>query len=163
MAYSEKDRAEALLALELNEGNVNKTATELGIPEATLRHWVAKSNESEASSLVEATNEIVRTERENLIDKLKILRNSTAEQFENSIPDLKGRDAVNALIDLTKLIELLEGNATQRVEVGNGESVNEAIERIRQEFESRISRTQVLEVASQRIGDSESEPTTTTN
>lgn len=161
MAYSEKDRAEALLALEVNEGNVLKTATELNIPETTLRHWVAKSGEPEASSLVEATNEIVKTERESLIERLKILRNSTADQFEATIADLKARESAAALIDLTKLIELLEGNATQRVEsVWNGETVGEAIERYKQEFESRLSSPAILEVASTRQGDSESEPTT---
>lgn len=163
MAYSEKDRADALLALEVNEGNVNKTATELGIPEATLRNWVAKTYEPEPTSLTEAVNERVVTEREALIERLKILRNSTAEQYEATIADLKPRESAAALIDFTKLIELLEGNATQRVEsVWNGETVGEAIERYKQEFESRLGSPAVLEVASTRQGDSESEPITTT-
>lgn len=161
MAYSEKDKAEALLALEVNGGNVLQTATQLNIPETTLRHWVAKSGEPEATSHTEAVNERVVTEREALIDRLKILRNSTAQQFEDTIADLKPRESAAALIDLTKLIELLEGNATQRVEsVWNGETVGEAIERYKQEFESRLSSPAVLEVASTREGASESEPTT---
>ena len=163
MAYSEKDRAEALVALEVNGGNVLQTANQLGIPEATLRNWVAKTYESEATSLTEAVNERVVTERESLINRLKILRNATADQFENTIVDLKARESATALIDLTKLIELLEGNATQRVEsVWNGETVGEAIERYKQEFESRLSSPAILEVASTRQGDSKSEPTTTT-
>ena len=81
-------------------------------------------------------------------------------QFEQIIPDLKAKEAATALVDLTKLIELLEGNATQRVEaVWNGESVGETIERYKQEFESRISRASVLEVESSRIGDSAEEST----
>ena len=92
---------------------------------------------------------------------MKVLRGNTADQFEATIADLKAREAAAALIDLTKLIELLEGNATQRVEsVWNGETVGEAIERYKQEFESRLSSPAVLEVASTRQGDSESEPTT---
>ena len=95
-----------------------------------------------------------------IIERLKVLRNSTAEQFEATIADLKPRESAAALIDLTKLIELLEGNATQRVEaVYNGESVGETIERYKQEFESRLSSPAVLEVASTRQGDSESEST----
>lgn len=161
MAYSEKDRAEALVALEANGGNVLQTATQLGIPEATLRNWVAKSYEPEATSLTEAVNERVVTEREALIDRLKVLRNSTAQQFEDTIADLKPRESAAALIDLTKLIELLEGNATQRVEsVWNGETVGEAIERYKQEFESRLGSPAILEVASTREGASESESTT---
>lgn len=163
MAYSEKDRAEALVALEVNGGNVLQTATQLGIAESTLRDWVAKSCEPEASSLVEAVNERVVTEREALIERLKVIRNSTADQFENTLADLKPREAATALIDLTKLIELLEGNATQRVEsVWNGETVGEAIERYKQEFESRLSSPAVLEVASTRQGDSESESVSAT-
>lgn len=162
MAYSEKDRAEALVALEVNGGNVLQTANQLGIPEATLRNWVAKTYDPTATSLTEAVNERVVTERESLINRLKILRNATADQFENTIVDLKARESASALIDLTKLIELLEGNATQRVEsVWNGETVGEAIERYKQEFESRLSSPAVLEVASTREGASESEPTTT--
>ena len=159
MAYSEKDRAEALVALEVNQGNVLQTATQLGIPEATLRNWVAKTYEPEPSSLTEAVNERVVTEREALIERLKILRNATADQFENTIADMKAKESAVALIDLTKLIELLEGNATQRVEsVWNGETVGEAIERYKQEFESRLSSPTVLAVASTREGDGESEP-----
>ena len=37
--YTPEDKAKALLALEANSGNVNGTARELGMPEATLRSW----------------------------------------------------------------------------------------------------------------------------
>jgi transposase-like protein len=164
MAYSEQTRADALLAVELNNGNVLQTATQLGISEPTLRRWVdesrfAKTNET-VSDVVEVSTTLLETKREDFIANLKVLRNATMVQFEQIIPDLKAKEAATALVDLTKLIELLEGNATQRVEaVWNGESVGETIERYKQEFESRIGRAQVLEVESSRIGDSESEPT----
>jgi transposase-like protein len=165
MAYSEQTRADALLAIELNNGNVLQTATQLGIGEATLHRWVADAESSKTegnvSDVVEVSTTLLETKREDFIANLKVLRNATMVQFEQIIPDLKAKEAATALVDLTKLIELLEGNATQRVEaVWNGESVGETIERYKQEFESRISRTQVLEVESSRIGDSESEPTT---
>jgi transposase-like protein len=165
MAYSEQTRAEALLALELNNGNILQTATQLNIGEATLHRWVADAESSKTegnvSDVVEVSTTLLETKREDFIANLKLLRNATMVQFEQIIPDLKAKEAATALVDLTKLIELLEGNATQRVEaVWNGESVGETIERYKQEFESRISRTQVLEVESSRIGDSESEPTT---
>ena len=164
MAYSEQTRAEALLAVELNNGNVLQTSTQLGIPEPTLRRWVEESKfaktDENVSDVVETSTTLLEEKREDFIANLKVLRNATMVQFEQIIPDLKAKEAATALVDLTKLIELLEGNATQRVEaVWNGESVGETIERYKQEFESRISRTQVLEVESSRIGDSESEPT----
>lgn len=160
MAYSEQTRAEALLALELNEFNYSKTSEELSIPATTLRGWVTESRNPQ-TDLVETSTTLLEEKREDFIANLKVLRNATMVQFEQIIPDLKAKEAATALVDLTKLIELLEGNATQRVEaVYNGESVGDTIERYKQEFESRISRTQVLEVESSRIGDSESEPTT---
>lgn len=162
MAYSEKDRVEALLALELNEGNVLKTSTQLGIGEATLRAWVAENREK-SSAISQKTADILPLERDELITKLKIIRDSTATQLQATVADLKPRESAAALIDLTKLIELLEGNATQRVEsIWNGETVGEAIERYKQEFESRLGSPAVLEVASsrtERVG--ESEPTST--
>jgi len=165
MAYSEQTRAEALLAVEINNGNVLQTATQLHIPEATLRRWVeesefAKSGET-VSDVVETSTTLVETKREDFIAKLKVLRNATMVQFEQIIPDLKAKEAAVALVDLTKLIELLEGNATQRVEaVWNGETIGEAIERYKQDFESRINRASLLEVESSRIGDSAEESTT---
>jgi transposase-like protein len=165
MAYSEQTRAEALLTLELNGGNILQTATQLNIGEATLHRWIADAEvsktEGTVSDVVEVSTNLLETKREDFIANLKLLRNATMVQFEQIIPDLKAKEAATALVDLTKLIELLEGNATQRVEaVYNGESVGETIERYKQEFESRISRTQVLEVESSRIGDSAEEPTT---
>lgn len=165
MAYSEQTRAEALLALEINNGNILQTANQLGIGQATLHRWIdeaelSKSGET-VSDMVEVSTTLVEDKREDFIANLKVLRNATMAQFEQIIPDLKAKEAATALVDLTKLIELLEGNATQRVEaVYNGESVGDAIERYREEFESRIGRAQVLEVESSRLGDSESEPTT---
>ena len=165
MAYSEQTRAEALLALELNNGNILQTATQLNIGEATLHRWLADAESSKTegnvSDVVEVSTTLLETKREDFIANLKVLRNATMVQFEQRIPDLKAKEAATALVDLTKLIELLEGNATQRVEaVWNGESVGETIERYKQEFESRIGRAQVLEVESSRIGDSAEESTT---
>ena len=165
MAYSEQTRAEALLAVEINNGNVLQTATQLHIPEATLRRWVEESefakNGETVSDVVETSTTLVETKREDFIAKLKVLRNATMVQFEQIIPDLKAKEAAVALVDLTKLIELLEGNATQRVEaVWNGETIGEAIERYKQDFESRINRASLLEVESSRIGDGAEEPTT---
>lgn len=48
----------------------------------------------------------------------------------------------------------------QEITAINGESVGEAIERYKQDLESRISRASVLEVESSRIGDGAEEPTT---
>ncbi len=41
--YSDEDRAQALAALAANNGNTNKTAEQIGVPEATLRLWAKTS------------------------------------------------------------------------------------------------------------------------
>lgn len=71
--------------------------------------------------------------------------------------------AIAKLIEMrSKIIGLYDDSIKieQNITV-NGESVGDAIERYRQDFESRISSATVLEVESSRVGDSESEPTTT--
>ena len=37
--YGPEEKAAAIVAIEANNGNVNLTATQLGIPERTLRYW----------------------------------------------------------------------------------------------------------------------------
>lgn len=38
-AYTEEDKASALVALDANRGNVYRTALQLGVPRATLQEW----------------------------------------------------------------------------------------------------------------------------
>lgn len=39
--YSDRDKASALAALDLNEGNVSRTSKQIGIPRKTLEQWAA--------------------------------------------------------------------------------------------------------------------------
>lgn len=161
MAYNSQQRAEALALLEANEGNILRTSQQLGIGEATLHDWVSQSRDPK-TPIAEETKAILPEVKEDFLARLVTARDKVLDQLDTQIADLKAREAAVTLGILIDKVELLKGNATQRVEsVGNGETVNEAIERIKQEFESRFSRSQVLEVASTRMGDSESEPTTT--
>jgi transposase-like protein len=164
MAYSEQQRAEALVTLESNGGNILQTATQLGIGEATLHRWVAESSESgeHKSNLAIATEELIPETRETFIAELKTLRNKVLRHLDNIVSDLKAREAAVTLGILIDKTELLEGNATSRTAVvGNGESVDEAITRLTIELESRPNRAEILEVASSAEGSSESESTST--
>jgi transposase-like protein len=164
MAYTEQFRAEALVALEANNGNILQTSTQLGIGEATLRGWVAEIRDIKetSSDLAVATAELIPETRETFIAELKTLRNKVLRHLDNIVSDLKAREAAVTLGILIDKTELLEGNATSRTAVvGNGESVDEAITRLTIELESRVNRTPILEVASSTEGSSESEPITT--
>lgn len=165
MAYTEQQRADALIALEANRGNIKQTAIQLGIGEATLHRWIDENSENGdiKSNIAVATQELLPATRGEFINRLTRLRDKHLEHLENNYQDLTARETVVSLGILIDKVELLEGNATSRTAVvGNGETIDEAITRITNELESRISRTQVLEVESSTTGSGESEPTAST-
>ena len=164
MAYTEQFRAEALVTLEANGGNILQTAEQLSIGQATLSKWVAENRDIKetSSDLAVATAELVPETRESFISELKTLRNKVLRHLDGIVEDLKAREAAITLGILIDKTELLEGNATSRTAVvGNGETVDEAIKRLSAELESRPDRTPLPEVASSSEGSSEAEPTTT--
>ena len=164
MAYTEQFRAEALVTLEANGGNILQTSEQLGIDQATLSKWVAENRDIKESSsdLAIAAAELVPETRESFISELKTLRNKVLRHLDGIVEDLKAREAAITLGILIDKTELLEGNATSRTAVvGNGETVDEAIKRLSAELESRPDRTSLPEVASSSEGSSEAEPTPT--
>jgi transposase-like protein len=163
MAYTEQFRADALVALEANGGNILQTATQLGIGEATLRSWFAEIRDIKetSSDLAIATAELLPETRDEFISELKILRNKVLRHLDSQVFDLKAKEAAVTLGILIDKTELLEGNATSRTAVvGNGESVDEAITRLTIELESRTNRAEILEVESSTEGSSEAESIT---
>jgi transposase-like protein len=166
MAYTEQFRAEALVALEANGGNILQTATELGIGQATLSSWLTEIRDikEDSSDLAIASAELIPSTREEFVAELKEVRNRTLRHLSNTLEDLKPREAAVTLGILIDKTELLEGNATSRTAVvGSGETVNEAIARLRGELESRTNSIEVFEVESSTQGNGESEPTSTTD
>ena len=161
MAYTPEFRAQALVTLEANEGNILRTAEQLGIGEATLHAWVSQ-NRDQKTHLAVATAEILPDARAGFIDKLKTVRNKVLDHLDNIVPDLKAREAAITLGILIDKTELLEGNVTSRTAiVGNGETVDEAIKRLTDELESRPSRSEIPQVASSREGIGAPEPIST--
>jgi len=164
MAYTEQFRAEALVTLEANGGNLTQTAEQLNIGVATLSRWVEENSENgtHKSDIAVAASELVPETRESFISELKTLRNKVLRHLDGIVEDLKAREAAITLGILIDKTELLEGNATSRTAVvGNGETVDEAIKRLSAELESRPDRTSLPEVASSSEGSSEAEPTPT--
>ena len=162
MAYTEQFRAEALVTLEANAGNITQTAEQLGIGVATLSRWIEENSEngSYKSDMAVATAEIIPETRETFIAELKTLRNKVLRHLDGIVEDLKAREAAITLGILIDKTELLEGNATSRTAVvGNGETIDEAIKRLSSELESRPSRVEIPEVVSSEQGSGETEPT----
>jgi transposase-like protein len=163
MAYTEQFRAEALVTLEANGGNIKQTAIQLEIGEATLHRWIEENSRTgdNKSDIAIATTEIIPDTRETFIAELKTLRNKVLRHLDGIVEDLKAREAAITLGILIDKTELLEGNATSRTAVvGGGETVDEAITRLSAELESRPNRFEIPQVASSPEGDSAPEPTT---
>ena len=164
MAYTEQFRADVLVTLEANGGNIAQTASQFEIGEATLHRWVEESSETggHKSDIAIAATELIPSTREEFVAELREVRNRTLRHLSNTLEDLKPREAAVTLGILIDKTELLEGNATSRTAVvGSGETVNEAIARLRGELESRTNSIEVFEVESSTQGPSESEPITT--
>jgi transposase-like protein len=80
--YSDQERAEAMLILAANGGNLSATAIDTGIPYHTLRHWAAGDRHPEAIQmakekmppLADRLEEVVSLLAEGMDDPLKIQR-----------------------------------------------------------------------------------------
>ena len=78
--YSDQERAEAMLVLAANGGNLSATAIDTGIPYHTLRHWAAGDRHPEAIQmakekmppLADRLEEVVSLLAEGMDDPLKI-------------------------------------------------------------------------------------------
>ena len=162
MAYTEQQRADTLIALEANNGNISLTSEQTGIPRPTIYAWLSDNLTLKSDHAI-ATAELIPATREAFKTRLTSLRDKVLGHLEVNFEDLSARESVVALGILIDKVELLEGNATSRTAVvGSGETIDEAITRITSELELRISRNSVLEVESSTSGASESEPETTT-
>lgn len=106
--YSDDERAEALVALSANGGNVEGTARQLGIPERTLEHWAKGQRHPEA-------RQMANKKKKPLADCLEAL----ARKLVQAMPD-KAKDAslqqiaVSLGIAVDKML-LLRGEPTVNV------------------------------------------------
>lgn len=110
-SYSEEDKAAALALLELNEGNITRTARALKMPSTTLRQWrdgehingdVAKKRDGKKGELTVLFEEVLRIYAERALE-------------QDAIDETKGKDAVIAMATALDKLQLLNGGATARI------------------------------------------------
>ena len=115
--YKEADRIAALAALELNMGQIRKTAAEVGVPEATLRLWRNQAGSIETAPAIysdplrtpqHATQEAAQTKvyGARLGEALDLALDTLLEK----LPSMAGRDvaiAVGILVD--KHLDITQG------------------------------------------------------
>ena len=113
--YDAEDQARIAVALKTNDGNMNKTARELGIPFSTVATWKKKwemyGYPEEMDSLLPAT-------REDFITVATDVRWEMIEALREKVRrrEMHGRDLVQGISVLTDKINILSGLATSRHE-----------------------------------------------
>src|SRR5690606_27817685 len=103
--YSDRDKAAALAALDLNEGNVWRTAKELGIPRSTLQSW---ANQHGINADVP---ELRQQKKGDLAEKFEQIANAYADRLLE--PEVIKEASPNAAI-------VVAGTATDKMRVLRG-------------------------------------------
>ena len=127
MAYSPEKRAEVLVILESNNGNIEYTSEQTGVPRKTIYAWLEEKVTQKPIAI--ETEKLMPATREEFTKDLTSLRNKVLAHLEDTYLDLKPREAVVALGILIDKTELLSGNATSRtaiVEEGD-DSIDSAV------------------------------------
>ncbi len=137
--YTDDERSAALAAVRLNEGNVNATAAQLGIPEPTLRQWVKGDRCPHLQPLAEQ-------KRIELAKRLLRLHESAVGVAERGVDKLDAYKAtLVAAIALDKAMHAL-GEATQVIEHRNPEQEARAAA-IQRRYGRRLEPVQVTATA----------------
>lgn len=114
--YTEQDQAFIAVTLQVNEGNIRKTARETGVPISTVRDFRDKW---ESEGYPETTQELVPIARETFLEKAKEVRFLMIERLREKVErgDATTRDLIEGIKALTDKINVMEGLATNRTEV----------------------------------------------
>lgn len=119
--YTDRERADALAALEANGGNVWATAKNLGIPHATLNQWSGGSATRAAVAVIQRP-EVAQVNQESKRDLLKALEHARWLYLDrltdpDAVAKTSGYYAAVTTKILTEQHQLLSGGATSRAEL----------------------------------------------
>lgn len=108
--YSDEERAACLAALAANGGNLQKTARECGVPDATLRHWRDGDRHPEALKMGEL-------KKGDLADIYERIAYDSLDLAGAKLKDLNAKDLVMTAAIATDKMRLLRGESTANVNV----------------------------------------------
>jgi transposase-like protein len=113
--YTERDRAKTAVILQVNEGNVKRTARETGIPRATVVNW---HKTWEREGYPEPVEALVDEEIGDFLETASAVRWEMIEALKERVDrrELTGRDLITGIGVLTDKINILSGLATSRTE-----------------------------------------------
>lgn len=113
--YTERDQARAAVLLQGNQGNITRTARDLGIPKGTVQDWKRKW---EMEGYPEKVEEVLPAVREAVLDDFKrIVTLSVVNLLEaletNRVPT---KELSWIALNFTDKIRLIQGEPTSRTE-----------------------------------------------
>lgn len=115
-SYTEMDKAEVYLTLQVNDGNIMKTSRELGIPRPTIQVW---HKEWEANGVPEDIQDLASQEVKEFVSHAETVRDQALKKLEQLIPQATAKDIRSVLLTVATLddkIRLARGLATKRSE-----------------------------------------------
>lgn len=110
-SYTDAEKAKALIALDLNNGNVKFTAEQIGIPRITLNQW---KNEQYINSDVIALR---HNKTKELADRFEDLANLYIGQAVLTVDSAKGTNAITGAGIAVDKMRLLRGESTQNIAI----------------------------------------------
>lgn len=120
--YSEKEKADALAAVDANGGSIWVTAKKLSIPYVTLKLWVAAGttgNGDQRPKLPVTTTEVLTESKRDLLQALDRSRWLYLDRLSEpkAVEQTSGYYAAITFKTLNEAHQLLSGNATSRTEL----------------------------------------------
>lgn len=113
--YTDADRAAVKNALDVNEGNIKRTARDTGIPVMTVKGWVRKW---EKGGLPAEVSSALPAIREEFVGNATRLRDKMLVRLEEKVDDdmVNSKDLLIGVGVLTDKVRLVEGKSTSRTE-----------------------------------------------
>ncbi len=109
--YTDADKARVYVALQANEGNVKRTAREIGLPENTVRRW----RDDWARNGAPPTEEVAQALGD-FIGEAVLVRDFAITTLKKKIPDAKPSELITIIGVLDDKITRARGLATNRTE-----------------------------------------------
>lgn len=111
--YTEADKARIYVVLTANDGNVKRTARELGFPESTVRNFKREFETNPPSPQAVEARDIAAGD---YTGDLEQIRQELATALRKQIPEMKGKDLAVALGIVDDKLTRARGLATERTE-----------------------------------------------
>lgn len=114
-AFTDEHKAEVLVRLAANGGNVKRTARETSVAEQTIRDWKKQAERGQTPATVQAA---IPAAADDFASKAETVRDLMLDELEAQVlnNELKGRDLIVGIGVLTEKSLLARGQATSRTE-----------------------------------------------